>query len=332
MKEYVEISYKASAELIYVMCYRRSFKDQAEFLNFCNGIVLEQAKCTIRKADWDKIRIVRFNSVADVKNFVKKYYGSDPLKLQFDDQQQPEAMIFEDDSEPDDLDSKASIIFATEEDMTKAQDQQDPEIKTINKIVSKFCNKGASIKTSYWFRPDGTINKKSFSVSVTDNAGLRVYSIDKGTVVPNMYTVIAYTTSGTAIGVPIHKKHKVLLQQIFRSIYVLNTQDWSQIEKYYLPDTSIYNNIDMSGMGGLLNLPKEDQTRLCSVIRYTLDQVQNTTGNSLRFRFKEFKSVNDFTLISDSNTAVTAAALYNEVGNLEIKFGSNSFNVYNVAE
>lgn len=209
-------------------------------------------------------------------------------------------------------------------DAEKVKKKLSKEVDKIASIVKNYVGRGTIISVSP-ADPEGTV----FDLTIEDGRGKRSYAIDPCSIIPNLYSVTVTTTTGYIVAVPIITAAQTLLISIFQGAYALTDEDIEIIRKYYVTTQEgpglrldIYTNIDFSKMKVIAELSPENKEKLFM----TLSEIFKANPTTDRFRFKNFKWIDDFELVSDdkvrksifNNTTISGATIKYKEGHCNI--------------
>lgn len=206
--------------------------------------------------------------------------------------------------------------------LTPEQKKLKKELDRVANLIKGYVDKGTEIivqKTVY----HGMNDSGTYDLTIKDNNGQRVYTLDKGSIIPGRLSVIALIESNNTIAVPVVKQHKELLRKLFKSIYVLSNDEAVSIyNKYFLTDMHLYWNIDFTDALFLVNMNKDNKEIFTKNLNFVLQSLKASTGKDMRYRISKFKWINDFELSSDSKcvSPVGGFLTSTEIGHIKVEY------------
>lgn len=170
------------------------------------------------------------------------------------------------------------------------------------------------------------------------NGSYNSYIIDPGQIMGNGYGVKCNYQdyrSGNIDDIFVSVKHKDILKKVFTNpLYILTPDEAQKVFLDYLPEMNIYRFIDMNKAAEFLPKLTQDEKmilnrKLASIIYANLfTGYPEVPFGTPRLRFRSFKSVNDFVLISDNKckSAITDCSDV-IIDGVIIKVKENGFNL-----
>ena len=163
----------------------------------------------------------------------------------------------------------------------------------VNKLEKEF---GSLLsKYAYQFNNMGEM----IELVIHSNGRLDSYYIDPGTIIGNGFNVICNIPGDTIM---VNQKHKDILEKVFENnLYVLSSEEIQRVYQDMFQNDRIYYMVDMSkGPEFIPKLSEEEFNKLGKKLSFILNLPwdMNTIPFG-RLRFRSFKSVDDFVLVSD---------------------------------
>lgn len=163
----------------------------------------------------------------------------------------------------------------------------------VNKLEKEF---GSLLsKYAYQFNNMGEM----IELVIHSNGRLDSYYIDPGTIIGNGFNVICNIPGDTIM---VNQKHKDILEKVFENkLYVLSSEEMQKAYQDMFQNDRIYYMVDMSkGPEFLPKLSDEEFNKLGKKLSFILNLPWDVNTIPFgRLRFRSFKSVDDFTLVSD---------------------------------
>lgn len=131
-----------------------------------------------------------------------------------------------------------------------------------------------------------------------------LYTIDPGIVMGKDKFYILGKIPGDTIFVSVD--HKSIVRNILESkFYTLYPNEIQEVAMDYFHNNNIYRYMDMSNTGFLNNLDQDSYQKLGKKLTFIINQLKSLNDGITdipRFRFDKFKSVDEFSIISDDKT------------------------------
>ena len=134
---------------------------------------------------------------------------------------------------------------------------------------------------------------------IYDNGRMDSYYIDPGTIIGNGFNVICNIPGDTIM---VNIKHKDILEKVFENVlYILTPEEIQRVSQDMFSNARIYFMMDMSkGPEILPKLSEEEFVKLGKKLTFILNLPWNPNNIPFgRLRFRSFKSIDDFVLVSD---------------------------------
>ena len=176
---------------------------------------------------------------------------------------------------------------------------ENSRLRKVGNLVKKYIPDGAKFDLRETKYKDQIVS--SYDLIVNDNNGVRSYTLDNGTIIPGRISLLCYTEyNNYTIAVPLIKKERALVKKALSSIYKITNAEFNSLySDYYLPDITLYNNIDFTGANFLHQMSNSDKAKFSKYLDFVVKSFINMSGRNPIFRFLNFNCVDNFTLISD---------------------------------
>lgn len=168
----------------------------------------------------------------------------------------------------------------------------------LNKLQKDF--EDLLVNYSYQFNKNGDL----VELVIYNNGRMDSYYIDPGTIIGNGFNVICLVPGDTIM---VNYRHKDILEKVFNNPnYILNVEEIQRVSQDMFCNTRIYYMVDMSkGAEILPKLSGEDFHKLGNKLTSILNLPWNDISVPFsRLRFRSFKSIDDFTLVSDDKCKI----------------------------
>lgn len=127
------------------------------------------------------------------------------------------------------------------------------------------------------------------------------YIIDDGKVMGLGKIYVLANIPGDTIFVSVDDHEDIVRNVLATKFYVLNPNEIQQVIEDYFNNLAVYSYIDMSNTSFLNDISKKDFVKLGKKLTFIVNKVKelSKTSEYPRFRFKKWKSVDDFSIVSD---------------------------------
>ena len=218
----------------------------------------------------------------------------------------------------DDLDKIVKPIFINNEKLdtpltfTKQGNLSKEEFEKLENHLSKYLD-----GVDYRYDKDGDL----YNLYITRDPRYTIediYVIDNGKVMGRDKIYILANVPNDTVFVSVDDHEDIVKNVLANKFYILNPNEFQQVIEDYFNNLTLYSYIDMSNTGFLNKLSKDDFIKLGKKLTFIINKVKEQTKTSQppRFRFKKWKSVNDFSIVSDGkvispleNTGETSAVI-----------------------
>jgi hypothetical protein len=154
--------------------------------------------------------------------------------------------------------------------------------------------------------------------------------IDPNIIIGDGYNIIAASPMGGTTAFNIARNRDIVKKLLVNPTYVMTAEEYQKSRKGQFVNDELYSVVDMTGMSKHMGQLSKDnksslENRLLKIFT-TPNPFFTTFGTIPRFRFSIFKSINEFTLVSDDKVKVPFVA-NNVVPGCVITVSEKSYNV-----